>query len=123
MSLGGISAINAAGLGGAVNKVPEHVYMMSADGTPPELAYLWSPTSSLMRSIVLPPKDTATAVIKLITDELTGKVAYNETAIIPHNYSPLTPDCNKERPYMLQQFAGVPNFTVPSCSFKYTEEG
>jgi ABC-type sugar transport system substrate-binding protein len=120
-SLGGIAAINAAGLGGATNKVPQHVFMVSVNASPPELEFLWSKDSSLMRSGLFGPKTVAEADVKMILDLLTGKVAYNQTASAPVSLTWLTPNCDKGRAAALDQYKGVEGFTVPACSFTYND--
>ena len=123
VSLGGIAAIRAAKLGDAVNKVPGHVYMTSFDGSPPELELLWNPTTSLMRSGGVFPKDAADVAVKLAIDELTGKTAYDAGAEGTVKAVWFTPDCAKFRPIALEQFAGVEGFSIPKCTFKYNSGG
>lgn len=121
VSLGGIAAINAAGLGGAVNKAPEHVYMMSLDGSPPELDLLWKGNVALMRAGLFGPKRAAQVAVKTIADQLTGKLPYDKASDASVDLIWLTPDCDKERPVAVEQFEGVQGFKVPECSFKYSE--
>jgi len=121
-SLGGIAAINAAGLGGAVNKVPQHVFMVSVNASPPELELLWNKDSSLMRSGLFGPKTVALADVKMILDLLSGKVAYNQSVEGPVGLTWLNPDCEKGRTAAVDQFKGVEGFTVPECSFKYQSQ-
>ena len=118
-SMGGIAAINAAGLGGAKGKVPEHVYMV-AEATPPALEFLWAEDSGVMRAGMLGPKTAAEVDVKLILDLLTGKVAYNENAIGSIGVVWFGPDCKVARAAALDQFKGVEGFSVPECRFEYT---
>lgn len=120
VSLGGISAIRAAGLGGAVKKSPQKVYMTSFDGSPPELQLLWNPKVSLMRSGGVFPKDAAKVAEQLAIDQLTGKTTYNAGAEGTVKAVWFTPDCAKFRPEAVDQFKGVEGFTIPDCTFKYT---
>jgi ABC-type sugar transport system substrate-binding protein len=119
-TLGALNALNAAGLAKAVNKVPQSIFVMTQDGTPPELQYLWNKNSALMVSSLLAPKTIAQATIPVVNGLLTGKIALNASTTVNVGWSPLTPDCAKYRPNVLQQFAGVAGFTVPQCSFTYT---
>ena len=119
-SLGGIAAINAAGLGAATNKVPQHVFMVSVNASPPELEMLWNKDSSLMRSGLFGPKTAAVADAKIVLGLLTGKIAYNQSVIGPLSMIWLTPDCSKGRAAAVDEFAGVAGFTVPECSFTYS---
>jgi ABC-type sugar transport system substrate-binding protein len=122
LSMGGIQAIDGAGLGGAVpgshgslNKMPQHVYMVAAEGAPEELALLWSPKSSLMASPTLSPKNSAENDFQLIMNELTGKTAYNQKAVVPIGYSTIGTNCSLERPLEVATYAGVKGFTIPQC--------
>lgn len=121
-SLGGIAAINAAGLGAAIDKVPQHVFMVSVNASPPELEMLWNKDSSLMRSGLFGPKSAAEVDAKMVLNLLTGKASYNESAIGPLTMTWLTPDCEKGRAAATDEFSGVKGFTVPACSFKYKGE-
>ena len=124
-TLGVVAALNAAGLGGARqvgadNKVPEHVFIETQDGTPPELQYLWSKKSAVMVSSLLPAKNGAKVTIPILKRLVAGTLPLNSTATVQFGWKPLSPDCQKYRPEVLSQFAGVPNFSVPKCSFRYT---
>jgi len=124
-TLGVVAALNAAGLGGAKkvgadNKVPEHVFIETQDGTPPELQYLWSQKSAVMVSSLLPAKDGAKAVIPILRRLVAGSLPLDSKLLVQFGWKPLSPNCQKYRPEVLSQFAGVPNFTVPKCSFRYT---
>jgi ABC-type sugar transport system substrate-binding protein len=116
---GGFAAINAAGLGGAKDKVPEHVYMVG-EADPTGLQFLWKPDSAVMRAYLFGPKSAAESDVKMILGQLTGKIAYNEAVNNPIGVTWLTPDCDKSRAEALDQFKGVEGFSVPDCSFKYS---
>ncbi|HMK96638.1 MAG TPA: substrate-binding domain-containing protein [Acidimicrobiales bacterium] len=119
-TLGVVNALNAAGMATAVNKVPQKIFVMTQDGTPPELQYLWNKDSALMVSSLLPPKTIAQQTLPLVNGLLQGTIALGSSVTVNVGWSPLTPDCAKYRPDVLQQFAGVKGFTVPQCSFTYT---
>ena len=119
-TLGVLNALNAAGLATAVNKVPQKIFVMTQDGTPPELQYLWNKNSALMESSLLAPKTIAQAAVPVVNGLLEGKIALTKSITVNVGWSPLTPDCAKYRPDVLQQFAGVKGFTVPQCSFTYS---
>lgn len=120
VALGGISAINAAGLGKAIDKVPQHVYEMSPDGSPPELQQLWDENSSVMRVGLFGPKDAAFAGVQLMAGLLTGAIKPTANVAKEAYIKFLTPDCQQSRQIAIAQFQGVPGFTVPKCSFTYT---
>jgi ABC-type sugar transport system substrate-binding protein len=124
-TLGVVAALNAAGLGaahrvGTDNKVPEHVFIETQDGTPPELQYLWNKNSAVMVSSLLPAKDGAKVTVPIMIKLLTGALPLDSKTLVQFGWAPLSPNCQKYRPQVLSQFAGVPNFTVPKCSFVYT---
>lgn len=112
---GGFAAINAAGLGGAKNKVPEHVYM-AGEADPTGLQFLWKPDSAVMSAYLFGPKSAAETDVKMILGLLTGKIAYNEAVNNPIDVTWLDSDCNKSRAEALDQFKGVQGFTVPECA-------
>jgi ABC-type sugar transport system substrate-binding protein len=115
---GGLAAINAAGLGGAKDKVPEHVYAVG-EADPTGLQALWKQDSAVMRAYLFGPKSAAESDVKMILGQLTGKIAYNAAVNDPIEVTWLTPDCDASRAIALDQFKGVEGFTVPACTFKY----
>ena len=114
---GGFAAINAAGLGGAKNKVPEHVYM-AGEADPTGLQYLWKPDSAVMTAYLFGPKSAAETDVEMILGQLTGKIAYDQAVNKPIGVTWLTSDCEKSRAEALDQFKGVQGFSVPACSAK-----
>lgn len=118
-ALGGFAAINAAGLGAAKDKVPEHVYMVG-EADPAALEMLWNKDSAVMRAGMFGPKSAAEADVKMILDLLTGKVAYNDAVSGPVTMVWFGPNCTEARAAALSQFEGVDGFSVPDCSFDYT---
>ena len=124
-TLGVVAALNAAGLGkahavGTDNKVPEHVFITTQDGTPPELQYLWNKNSAVMVSSLLPAKDGAKATVPIMIRLLSGDLPLDSNLVVQFGWKPMSPNCKQYRPQVLSQFAGVPNFSVPKCSFTYT---
>jgi ABC-type sugar transport system substrate-binding protein len=115
---GGFAAINAGGLGGAKDKVPEHVYMVG-EADPAALEMLWNKDSAVMRAGMFGPKTAAEADVKMILDLLTGKVAYDQAVAAPVTMVWFGPNCTEARAAALDQFQGVEGFTVPECSFEY----
>ncbi len=120
VSLGGIAAMRAAGLGDAPNKTPKKVYITSMDCTPNELALLWDQNSAEMRCGLVGPKAAAEQAVKLAVNQLTGVTAYNESAFGNVQAVWLTPNCVKDRPLALDQFGGVAGFSIAKCSFTYS---
>jgi ABC-type sugar transport system substrate-binding protein len=119
-TLGGLAGMKSAGLASAANKVPNSVFIMTQDGTPPELENLWNKSSAVMVSSLLPPKTGAEQTAALLTKVVTKAIPLDSTANIKFGWTPITPNCAKYRPQVLTQFKGVAGFNVPSCSFVYT---
>lgn len=75
-TLGALAALRAAGKGKAVNKAPVSEYLFSVDGTQAEVKELINPTSPLMSTLALTPKDNTKALLddllKLINKKITN---------------------------------------------------
>ena len=119
-TLGVLDALKSAGLANATGKTPQKVFIMTQDGTPPELQSLWNENSALMVSSLLPPKTGAQETSTLLTKVMTKQIPLDSTENVEFGWTPITPNCAKWRPLVLNQFAGVAGFNVPSCSFTYT---
>lgn len=119
LALGGVSALKSAGLAGATDKKPKDVYIVTQDATPAELEMLWNKDSAVMISSLLPPKSGAEPTAALTVKLLTKQVPIDSAETAPVAWTPITPDCAKYRPTLLDEFAGVQGFTIPDCSFTY----
>lgn len=119
-TLGVLDALKSAGMANATGKTPQKVFIMTQDGTPPELQSLWNENSALMISSLLPPKTGAQETSALLTKIITKQIPLDSTQNVEFGWTPMTPNCAKWRPVVLDQFAGVPGFNVPACSFTYT---
>ena len=119
-TLGVLAGLKSAGMANAPDKAPQKVFIMTQDGTPPELQSLWNKNSALMVSSLLPPKTGAQQTTKLITKIITKQIPLDSTENLQFGWTPMTPDCAKWRPIVLDQFAGVAGFNVPGCSFTYS---
>lgn len=119
LALGGISALKSAGLATATDKKPKDVYIVTQDATPAELELLWNKDSAVMISSLLPPKSGAEPTAALTVKLLNKQVPIDSTETAPVAWTPITPDCEKYRPSLLEEFAGVQGFTIPDCSFAY----
>jgi ABC-type sugar transport system substrate-binding protein len=120
MGLGGLSALKSAGLAKADNKKPANVFIMTQDATPPELQELWDKDSALRISSLLPPKDGAESTFEIMSKLLKGEIGLDSTESAMLGWTPVTPDCEKNRAMILDQFEGVDGFDVPECSFTWT---
>lgn len=119
-TLGALDGMKSAGMATAVNKVPQKVFVMTQDGTPPELQFLWNKNSALMVSSLLPPKTGAEQTLALLNKVVTKAIPMDSTENIQFGWAPISPDCAKYRPVVVTQFQGVSGFNVPQCSFTYT---
>jgi len=72
-ALGQISALQSAGRAKAVSKVPQTEWILAMDGTPPELTDLFDPTSAVMMSITVTPRENATSNLNMLANVVTGK--------------------------------------------------
>lgn len=115
-SLAGYAALQAAGLSAATNKVPKHVYIMTPDGSPPELQLLWNPSSAMMVSGVNPPKDSAAVAVNQINAQLLKEIPITSTEVAQVKFLTLGTDCVMYRSIVEEQFQGVSGFAVPKCS-------
>jgi ABC-type sugar transport system substrate-binding protein len=114
-SLAGYAALQAAGLAKAVNKVPQKVFIMSQDASPPELQLLWDPTSAMMISDLNPPKDAAAESVNLLNQQIIGNVTLTSAAIWKVGFTVIGNDCPQYRGVVAAQYQGVQGFSVPAC--------
>jgi hypothetical protein len=114
-SLAGYAALQAAGLAKAVNKVPQKVFIMSQDASPPELQLLWDPTSAMMISDLNPPKDAAAESVNLLNQQIIGNVSLTSPAIWKVGFTVIGNDCPQYRSEVAAQYQGVQGFSVPAC--------
>lgn len=114
--LGGVSALEAAGMGGVdADGVPTDVFILSSDGSPAELGYLWSKDSAVMQSQILGPKANAEAAVEMLTKLLTGEMPLDSDDTVTVGFQQLSKDCAKDRPIAVENFAPVKEFKVPEC--------
>lgn len=114
-SLAGYAALQAAGLAKAVSKVPQKVFIMSQDASPPELQLLWDPTSAMMISDLNPPKDAAAESVNLLNQQIIGNVSLTSSAIWKVGFTVIGNDCPQYRSVVAAQYQGVQGFSVPAC--------
>lgn len=114
-SLAGYAALQAAGLATAVNKVPQKVFIMSQDASPPELQLLWNSSSAMMISDLNPPKDAAAESVNLLNQQIVGSVSLTSPVIWKVGFTVIGNDCPQYRGVVAAQYQGVQGFTVPAC--------
>ena len=91
-TLGGLAALRAVGRGKAVNKVPVSEYLFSIDGTAAEVKELVDPTSALMSTLALTPKDNTKQLLDYLLKSIAKQVPDNDQSLHLKDVF-LTPDC------------------------------
>lgn len=104
MSLGALGALEAAGRGQAVDKVPQTEIVVSIDGSPPEIEKLLSPTSSLMRSVMVTPVDNAGKIGEMVIGVLRGEIGATDPYVAKAGGLVLHPDCAEVNAALAAQF-------------------
>jgi ribose transport system substrate-binding protein len=114
--LGGIAALQAAGRGTAVDKVPQTEYIFTIDGTPSELELLFDKNSSVMETMTLTPKENGTAAADGLQRLLSGELAptQDETLSLPGVL--LSPDCEVTAGIFQEQYGLNQDFEPLDCS-------
>lgn len=114
--LGGIAALQAAGRAKATDKMPDTEYIFTIDGTPSELELLFDPTSSVMETMTLTPKENGTAAVDGLDRLLGGQLAMDsdETLSLPGVL--LSPNCQETAAIFQEQYGLNQDFTPLDCS-------
>lgn len=73
--LGGVSGLQAAGRGKAVDGVPQTEWILTIDGTPAELQLLLDPTTSVMATMTLTPYENGSAAWDTLKKVVGGELA------------------------------------------------
>jgi ABC-type sugar transport system substrate-binding protein len=118
-SEGGYAGIKAAGLAGATNKVPQHVFIMTDDGDPTQVSAVWDPTSAAMLTTLLAPKVAAQNGVNLLAQVLEGQIPRTSTKTAAATWTPILPDCSYHG-IITSNYQGVPGFKVPACQIAGT---
>lgn len=108
MLLGALSALEAAGRGRAVDKVPETEYLFSIDGSPAEIEKLVDPSSALMESMTLTPRENAHRFLDLLVRVLDGEIGPTEAVVEKTGSLLLPPDCDVINEVLAEQFFADP---------------
>jgi ABC-type sugar transport system substrate-binding protein len=80
-TLGALAALRAAGRGKAVNKVPVSEYLFSVDGTAAEVKELTDPSSPLMSTLALTPKDNTKALLDDLLNLIHKKISNTDNSV------------------------------------------
>lgn len=113
--LGGIAALQAAGRAKAVDKVPETEYIFTIDGTPSELELLFDPTSSVMETYTLTPKENGMAAVSGLVKLLTGELEPTQDIVIPLPGTLLPPDCEQVAEIFQEQYGLNEGYEPLAC--------
>jgi len=104
MTLGALGALEAAGRGKAVDNVPLTEYVVSIDGSLPEVTELLDPTSALALTVLLTPVDNAGKVGEMAIKVLRGEVGATDPYLDKANSSVLHPDCDAVNAALKEQY-------------------
>lgn len=108
MLLGALSALEAAGRGEAVDKVPVSEYLFSIDGSPAEIEKLVDPSSALMQSMTLTPRENAHRFLDLLVSVMDGEIAPTDDVVEKTGSLLLPPDCDVINDVLAEQFFADP---------------
>ena len=101
-TIGGLLALQAAGRGLAVDKVPVSEYLFSVDGTSAEIELLLDPTSPLMQTLALAPKDNVKVLLDGAVALAKGEVDNSWEAHLKDTF--VEPDCASANAFLEDQY-------------------
>jgi ABC-type sugar transport system substrate-binding protein len=104
MSLGALGALEAAGRGRAIDKVPQTEIVVSIDGSPPEVEKLLDPNSSLMSTVMVTPKANAEKIVTMLVGVLRGEIGPMDPYVAQAGGLVLHPDCDEVNAALRDQF-------------------
>jgi ABC-type sugar transport system substrate-binding protein len=114
--LGGIAALQAAGRAQAVDKVPQTEYIFTIDGTPSELELLFDPTSSVMETYTLTPKQNGIAGVDGLEKLMTGELQPTQDIVQPLPGVLLPPSCEDTAVIFEEQYGLNAEYEPLDCS-------
>jgi ribose transport system substrate-binding protein len=74
MAFGALQGFRASDLGGATDKIPDHAYFYSINGTDEELKALVDPTNPIMEVLGLTPKEIAHTLVDTLLLMMEGEI-------------------------------------------------
>jgi ribose transport system substrate-binding protein len=104
MTLGALGALEAAGRGQAVDKVPVSEFVVSIDGSLPEVTELLDPESALALTVLLTPVDNAAKVGDMTIKLLRGEIGPTDPYLDTTGSSVLGPDCEAVNTALREQY-------------------
>ena len=91
--LGGIAGLEAAGRGKAVDKNPVTEWILTIDGTPDEITRLLNPSSSVMATITMTPKENGQKTWALLKSVMLGELSPTSDKVVDLPGLILPTDC------------------------------
>jgi ABC-type sugar transport system substrate-binding protein len=113
--LGGIAALQAAGRAQAVDKVPQTEYIFTIDGTPSELELLFDPSSSVMETYTLTPRQNGIAGVEGLEQLMTGELQPTQDIVIPLPGVLLPPSCEETAVIFEEQYGLNAEYEPLAC--------
>lgn len=104
MTLGALGALEAAGRGKAVDNVPVSEFVVSIDGSLPEVTELLDPESALALTVLLTPVDNAAKVGDMAIKLLRGEIGPTDPYLDKTGSSVLGPDCEAVNTALREQY-------------------
>lgn len=104
MTLGALGALEAAGRGKAVDNVPVSEFVVSIDGSLPEVTELLDPESALALTVLLTPVDNAAKVGEMTVKLLRGEIGPTDPYLDKTGSSVLRPDCDAVNEALREQY-------------------
>lgn len=104
MLLGAMAALEATGRGEAIDKVPQTEYMFSIDGSPAEIQRLVDPSSALMETMTLTPRENGRAFLDILVRMMAGDIEMTEPYVETTGSLLLPPDCDTINQVLQEQF-------------------
>lgn len=107
MLLGALGALRAAGRGEAVDNVPVTEYLFSIDGTSAEIEELMDPTSPVVETMALAPRENARAFVDILVKMMAGEIGMTEAYLEKTGAAGsrlLGPDCTVINQFMSEQY-------------------
>jgi ABC-type sugar transport system substrate-binding protein len=108
MVQGAIAALKAAGRGKAQDKTPESEFVFAIDGDKTQMEQLLDPTSPVMLSMGLTPKQQAKTQIDLLLKVVDGTIPPDSTEEAAAEGQLVEPNCDAVNAYLTEQYLEEP---------------
>lgn len=104
MALGALAALRASGRGEATDGVPDTEYMYTIDGSPSEIDELLDPSSPIMETMALTPRENGRAFLDILVAMMAGEIEMTEAYVEATGSQNLPPDCDVVTDVLVNQF-------------------